>query len=102
MYNPQNLYECEKQKERVSRKFVDGLMTVIGGLASISSIPQVIKIWQTGNVGGVSLATQLFALIAVLAWLIYGLYIKNKPLAITSSASSVILGIVVVQILMYT
>jgi len=76
-------------------------MTAIGGVASVSSIPQVLKIWQTGDVAGISLITQLLALGAVISWFLYGLYIKNKPLAITSGLSLLVLGTVVVQIFVH-
>jgi len=46
MYNPQNLNECEKEKKRNARKYVDTLMTGIGGVASASGVPQILKIWQ--------------------------------------------------------
>ncbi|MEX0652210.1 MAG: SemiSWEET family transporter [Candidatus Paceibacterota bacterium] len=76
-------------------------MTVIGGIASVSSIPQVLKIWETGDVSGISLTTQLAALFAVCSWFLYGLYIKNKPLAITSGLSVLVLGTVVIQMFTY-
>ena len=99
MHNPQNLHECEKEKRKNPRKLVDGIMTTIGVIASVSSVPQAIKIWETGTVVGISLTTQLLALFAVVSWFLYGLYIKNKPLAITSGLTSLILSVVVVQIL---
>ncbi|MDZ7726683.1 MAG: PQ-loop domain-containing transporter [Candidatus Campbellbacteria bacterium] len=102
MYNPQNLHECEVEKKRNPRRVVDTLMTGIGGVASVSSIPQVIKIWETGDVSGISLTTQMLALGAVVAWFFYGLYIQNKPLAITSALSTIVVGTVVVQIFFYS
>ncbi|MEX0917340.1 MAG: SemiSWEET family transporter [Candidatus Paceibacterota bacterium] len=105
MYNPQNLHECEKEKGRApkrTRKLVDGLMTVIGGVASVSSIPQVLKIWETKAAGDLSLTAYLISFAAVISWFLYGLYIKNKPLAITSGLSVLVLGIVVIQILIYS
>lgn len=108
MYNPQNLHECEEEKlripahkKRITRRVVDSAMTAVGLVASVSSVPQVIKIWQTGEVAGISLATYLIALGAVVAWFLYSLYIKNKPLLITSFVSTVVLSVVVVQILLY-
>lgn len=101
MYNPLNLNECEKEKRLNPRKVIDSIMTMIGGIASVSSVPQVIKIWGTGNVSGISLTTQVIALGAVVSWFFYGFYIKNKPLAITSGLSIIVLGTVVVQILIY-
>ena len=99
MYNPQNLHECEVEKKRSPRKTIDAIMTTIGIVASVSSIPQALKIWETGEVTGISLTTQLLALFAVISWFFYGLYIKNKPLAITSGLSSIVVGIVAVQII---
>lgn len=80
---------------------MDGLMTIVGLVASLSSVPQVIKLWQTHDVSGISLATQLIALFAVIAWFVYGIYLKNKPLIITSFLTSLILSIVVIQMLVY-
>ncbi|HUY62378.1 MAG TPA: PQ-loop domain-containing transporter [Candidatus Paceibacterota bacterium] len=101
MYNPHSLHECELEKARRPRTLIDALMTGIGGIASVSSVPQVIKIWQTHTVVGISLTTELIALIAVVCWFFYGLYIRNKPLWITSGLSTIVLGIVVLQILSY-
>lgn len=99
MYNPQNLHECEVEKKRNPRGLIDAVMTGIGGIASVSSIPQVIQIAQTHVVAGISLTTELLAFGAVVAWFFYGLYIKNKPLAITSGLSVLVLGTVVIQII---
>lgn len=101
MYNPKHLYECELEKRRNPRALIDGLMTFIGGVALISSLPQAVKIWQSANVSGISLTTHAIALVAVLAWFLYGLYIRNQPLALTSGVSSIVLFIVVIQILAY-
>lgn len=102
MYNPLNLNECEKEKKKRPRKIIDGTMTLIGGIASVSSVPQILKIWSTGNISGISLTTQLLALGAVMSWFMYGIYLKNKPLTITSGLSILVLGTVVVQILVYS
>lgn len=100
MYNPQNLHTCEVEKQQNPRRYIDGGMTLVGIIASLSSVPQVLQIVQTGDVSGISLMTQLIALGAVVIWFSYGLYIKNKPLAITSGLSILVLGTVVIQLLM--
>lgn len=101
MYNPQNLHECERERMRNPRHAIDALMTLIGGIASVSSVPQAVKIWQTGDITGISLTTYLVSFSAVVAWFLYGLYIKNKPLTITSGLSVLVLGTVVVQMFVY-
>ena len=101
MYNPQNLNECEKEKRRKKRRIVNSLMTSVGIVASLSSIPQVLKIFNQGTVEGISLATQAIAFGTVVAWFFYGLYIKNKPLIITTGISAIVLFVVIVQIIQY-
>ena len=91
MYNPAYLNECEKEKQIKRRRVADGVMIGIGIIASFSSLPQVLKILQTGSVEGISFLTQTLALFTVIAWFIYGSYIKNKPLIITTSISMLIL-----------
>lgn len=102
MYNPQSVQVCDEERRRNPRGAIDFLMTTVGAFASFSSVPQVIKIWNTHTVAGISLATELIALFAVVSWFFYGLYIRNKPLSITSGLSSLILGIVVAQIFFYS
>jgi len=99
MYNPFQLSECEKEKKKYRRKSIDMSMTILGIVASLSSVPQVIKIAGNGNIEGVSLATQVIAPFSLVAWFSYGLYIKNYPLVITSTITILILSVVVTQIL---
>jgi len=101
MYNPQHVNECEKEKIKSPRGIIDVLMTIIGVIASLSSIPQVVKIWQTGDTSGISLTTYLIALSAVVAWFLYAMYIKNRPLLITSLLSTLVIGTVVIQLFIY-
>jgi len=104
MYNPAHLYECEKEKQKKKldhREWDDRIMLFVGSIAAFSSAPQVFKIFQTGSVEGISLSTQLIALGSVVAWFIYGVHIKNKPLAITTFITIVILLAVVIQIFIY-
>ena len=99
MYNPAHLDECEKEKKINRRKFIDVVMLSVGIMASLSSIPQVLKIYQTQDVAGISLITYLIALTSVVAWFAYGTYIKNKPLIYSTSIAMVINIIVIIQII---
>lgn len=102
MYNPANLHECEKEKNKNPRAIIDTLMTLVGAVASVSSIPQILKIWSSHTVVGISLTTEFLAFFAVIIWFFYGMYIRNKPLMITSGLSSVVLATVIVQIFLYS
>jgi len=85
MYNPANLYECEKVKfmrlknhPKDVRRMADTAMTGIGLVASVSNVPQVIKIFETGTVAGVSLTTQLLAFGTIVAWFFYSILKINR------------------------
>lgn len=109
MYNPHHVKTCEDEKRRTPKKqkpatrhLIDTAMTGVGLIASVSSVPQVIKLYQTADPSGISLTTQLLAFGAVAAWFFYGIYIKNTPLAITSGVTTLVLGTVVSQIIYYS
>ena len=104
MYNPSNLYECEKEvkKKKTDHRVIDDrIMLIVGSIASFSSLPQVIKIFQTKEVDSISLSAYLIALGSVVAWFIYGVHIKNKPLIVTTFISTLILSAVIIQIFIY-
>ncbi len=104
MFNPSNLYECEKEKKKKivdHRVWDDRIMLLVGSIASFSSLPQVIKIFHTKEIAGLSLLTHIIALASVVAWFIYGVHIKNRPLTITTFISLIILLIVIIQIFVY-
>ena len=100
-HNPQHTHEHQKHRTRGHHHFADKLMTVIGVVASFASVPQVYKIWTEQTVEGISLTTHIIALVAVFSWFLYSTHIKNRPLMITSSISTIILAIVVIQIFIY-
>ena len=100
MYNPANLNECEKEKMVERRKVADRIMIFVGLVAALSSLPQVIKILETGDVSGISLTTYILSTGAVIAWLLYGIYIKNRPLIYTTVLTTIINSAVILQILL--
>lgn len=102
MYNPANLHECEKEvKKKDHRQWDDRVMLFVGVIASLSSAPQVFKIFQTREVSDISFTAYIISLLSVIAWFVYGVHIKNKPLAVTTFISILILGTVVLQIFIY-
>jgi uncharacterized protein with PQ loop repeat len=76
-------------------------MVGLGVLSAFSSLPQVIQNYKTHSASGVSLITYIISIITIISWLAYGMYIKNKPLIYTSTVSSAINLIVIVQIILY-
>ncbi len=54
--------------------------TVAGFLTSLSSLPQLIKIFRTEDVSGISLGSYLILLVALVLWVIYGRSTRNNTI----------------------
>ncbi len=65
--------------ERWKRRF-DKWIYVLGILAPIVTIPQVMKIWVGKNAGGLSLVSWTAYMIGAIFWIFYGLFHKEKPI----------------------
>ena len=71
-------------KEKWLRVF-DRLLIVIAILGPIVSIPQILKIFVHHSAGDISLFTYVALLIMNVPWIFYGIFHKEKPIAITYS-----------------
>lgn len=54
-------------------------------LSAITFIPQVYKAWQTKSVGDLSTTMMLIVFTSVIVWLVYGFYLKLRPVIIANS-----------------
>ena len=51
-----------------------------GFLTSLSSLPQLIKIFRTEDVSGISLGAYLILFVALVLWIIYGCSTRNNTI----------------------
>jgi len=65
-------------------QYIDYLGFFAGALILASLVPQIIKSWKTKETKDISLAMFVIYLIGVVAWLIYGILIKNLPMTVTN------------------
>lgn len=89
-----------KELPAARRKF-DVVMSWVASLAAISNLPQVIKIWETKSAGDISLGTYGIAIISLVFWIIYGFYIKSRPVILGSSVSLLLSLAVIFQFFLY-
>ena len=77
----------------------------LGGLAvimsSISLIPQVLSVYQTGNIEGISPTFLLFDAIASIVWITYGMRLGDKATIISSSISLILVAILGMGLYIY-
>ena len=58
---------------------------VAGTITSVTFVPQVIKIWKTRSARDISLVMLLLLITGVLAWLLYGILVKDAAIIYTNS-----------------
>ena len=65
------------------------------------TIPQIYTIWTSKNAAGVSLLTWALYVGASLVWFVYGMAVKNRPLAVTGALWILVELGVIIGILKY-
>lgn len=67
----------------------------------LMTLPQIIQIWTTRDVRGVSIATWGLYILASFVWFIYGLKIRNNALIVTGAMWVLVESTVVIGILLF-
>src|ERR1700704_5473146 len=75
------------------------IVMVVAVVEPLMTLPQIIQIWTTRDVHSLSLITWVLYVFASCVWLLYGLKIHNKALAITGALWTLVDAAIVVEIL---
>ena len=81
--------------------FIEYLGYFAGFCTTVSFIPQVLKVWKSKNVNGISLCMFIIFTTGVSCWLIYGMLLKNIPLIIANTLTLVLAIIVLIGIIKF-
>ena len=68
-------------------------------LTTIAFIPQVVQIWKTKSVQGLSLTTYTIFVIGVFLWFLYGLIIGSLSMIIANSITVLLTLIIIYSII---
>jgi uncharacterized protein with PQ loop repeat len=68
----------------------------------LMTLPQIIQIWSTNDAHGVSLVTWILYALASSVWLVYGLVMHSKALAVTGAIWILMEAAVIVGILLFS
>jgi len=83
-------------------KLIDTLVIVAALSQTIIWMPQILKIFITKNVEGISFLSIIMIWITSVIWLTYGMYHKEKPLIISSSGVSACTTIILLSLVLYS
>lgn len=75
-------------------------VTVVGGLATLLTIsafvPQVIRSWRSRNTRDLSYGTLLLLVAQSIAWLTYGILLRDAALMVTNSVTCAFIILILV------
>jgi uncharacterized protein with PQ loop repeat len=76
-------------------------MSIIAIVSPLTIVPQVVQIFQTKDVVGVSLSTWAFSAATSAIWVIYGLHHRDKPIIFNSVLGVLFCGLIAIGVLIY-
>jgi len=92
--------EKHRNNKEATRK-VDRMMAFIGVMGPLATLIQVVHIFATRNVGGISVYTWIGYMIVSTCWFVYGFFYKDKPIMIVNSLSFLVNSFIVAGFVMY-
>ena len=84
------------------KRFIDKAAYVVGILMPLSTLPQVIQVFTSRDVTGLSMLTWVMYLVLTSLFLIYALVDKIKPLIFTQATWVIIDAMMIAGILVYS
>ncbi|MBN1792496.1 hypothetical protein JW826_02320 [Candidatus Woesearchaeota archaeon] len=82
-------------------KSLDRICLVFSVIMPLTTLPQIIQIYATKDVKGLSLAMWILYMIGVIPFLMYGIAHKTKPLIILNALWLLCQAVIITGILMY-
>lgn len=82
-------------------RIVDKAVYILGTIAVLMTIPQVLKIWVEQNPAGVSLLTWSTYLFSTSFWILYGILHKAKPIIFVYSFAFILNVLIVAGLIIY-
>lgn len=95
------MHFLRRRKPSEAQRFVDSLMMVVSVIHPFTALPQAVRIYQTHEATGVSLATWLGFMAIGVIFLTYGIMHRIKPLIINQILWFGIDLVIVIGVLMY-
>ncbi|WP_291144348.1 SemiSWEET family sugar transporter [Flavobacterium sp. UBA7680] len=80
--------------------YIDIIGLFAGACITLSTIPQILKVWKTKKVKDISLKTFSILTFGIAVWIIYGILKEDLPIIITNSVS-LCLNLLMVYFIIY-
>lgn len=95
------VHHPQHRLKKVKPDYIDIAMSVIAIVSPLTIIPQIVQVFQTHDVEGVSFSTWIFSAITSFTWVIYGLHHKDKPIIFNSVMGTVFCSAIALGVIIY-
>ncbi|MBZ4034952.1 SemiSWEET transporter [Flavobacterium sp. 17A] len=80
--------------------YIDIIGLTAGTCITLSTIPQILKVWKTKKVKEISLKMFATLTFGIVMWIVYGILKNDFPIIITNSIS-LVLNLIMVYFIIY-
>lgn len=80
--------------------YIDIIGLFAGTCITISTIPQIVKVWKTKKVKDISLKTFSILTFGIAVWIVYGILKEDLAIIVTNSVS-LFLNLIMVYFIIY-
>ena len=95
------IHHPQHRIRKVNPDYIDSTMSLIAIISPLTIIPQITQIYQTKNVEGISLVTWIFSILTSIAWIIYGIHHKDKPILFNSLMGAFFCSLIALGVIIY-
>lgn len=83
------------------KRYFDGLMYVVGSLAPLALLPQVVHLYAHKDAAGLSISTWIMLGMINSLWVVYGAIHRERPIFIANLGMTILNFSIVVGIFLY-
>ena len=76
---------------------IEGIGDLAASLTTLSFLPQVLRVWRTGQTRDISLAMYVVFVSGVVMWLVYGILIMKWPVIVGNAVTLLLAGSVLIM-----
>ncbi len=95
------IHHPQHRIRKVNPDYIDSVMSVVAVISPLAIIPQIVQIYQTKDVEGISLVTWMFSVLTSIIWVVYGLHHKDKPIIFNSVMGAVFCSAIALGVIIY-
>jgi uncharacterized protein with PQ loop repeat len=95
------IHHPQHRIKKVNPDYIDSVMTVVAVVSPLGIIPQIVQIYSTKDVEGISLITWIFSVTTSIIWVVYGFHHKDKPIIFNSIMGAVFCGLIAFGVFIY-